>query len=146
MRGLFRFLPIAFENIWSCNFQHAGFAAGYFGAIVIDDSGRHTSQCKANRAWNALAIIGIGRDYTSFGHTIAFENPVARFSLKFREGAFQQRCRTADEKPHGCAAIWREARMIGEADVKSRHAHQHGRMPQVSQNDIDIERSMETHG
>ena len=111
----------------------------------IGDAHGHAGQRMADRAGNAIAIIGVRRVHVGLGHAVAFEHGVAGARGPFAMGVGEQRRRAGNEQPHVPRGFFGQRRALQQAGIEGRHAHQHGRARHQLDDQFGIELRQEDH-
>ncbi len=100
---------------------------------------------RADRARDALAVVGIGRVHERLAHPVAFENRVpgalAKLAMCFRE----QRGGPGHEQSDVRGSFAREGRMLQQSCVERGHAHHHRRFRQQPHHLVGVELRQKQH-
>ena len=144
--GLLRHTPIAAEHVRTLDLDDADVSVRQDPpGLRVGDAQADARQRKADGAGNASAIVGIGCIHAGFGHTIAFENGMARLFLKFTMGFRQQRRRPGNEQAHMLRRLTRQFRVSHKPGIERRHAHHRGGARQQRHDLVGVEFWQEDH-
>ena len=145
-RGLVGHPPIALEDVRAADLDHAELAVGQWSAgLGIGDADLDPRQGKADRAGDAVAVIGVGGVHVGLGHAVALEDGVTGAVPEFPVRLGERQRRAGDEKAHMAGRPAGQPGMLEEPHVEGRHAHQRRGARYQRQDCVGVELGQEQH-